>query len=161
IGKHARFGIGPVYNMFQLLRNKDRYLQQAIPGDSKLYDKNYFAGAQARFSFGFLNDSIVPTKGIYFITNAQYLNDLQENDRHVMRYDATFHLYIPLSSHFVVAIRSGSATVTGDQEFYHHVSITSSRTLRGYVRDRFWGTSSFYSANELQYLVNLKSKLFN
>ncbi len=33
--------------------------------------------------------------------------------------------------------------------------------MRGYRKNRFWGKSFFYSSNELQYLFNVNSQLFN
>jgi hemolysin activation/secretion protein len=36
-----------------------------------------------------------------------------------------------------------------------------SRELRGYRKNRFWGKSFFYSSNELQYIFNVRSQVFN
>jgi hemolysin activation/secretion protein len=33
--------------------------------------------------------------------------------------------------------------------------------LRGFRRDRFWGKTTFYNSNELQYLFDVKTRLFN
>lgn len=161
LGKHVNVGIGPVYSMVQVLENKDRFIYQTMPASPKLYEQKHFAGAQASFSFTHLNDKAVPTKGISFFAGAQYLQNLKESGKQVARYHAEMQFYIPLLKHLVLAIRPGAATVTGQPEFFQYASVGGSRNLRGYARDRFWGTSFFYSANELQYLFNVRSHIFN
>ncbi len=161
LGKHANFGIGPVYSMVQVLENKDRFIYQNIPVSSKLYEQKHFAGAQATFAISYLDNNAVPTKGIALSTGAQYLQNIKESGKQLTRFNADAQFYLPFFKHLVLAIRPGAAAVTGKPEFFQHVSTGGSRNLRGYARDRFWGTSSFYSANELQYLFNVKSHIFN
>jgi len=161
LGKYGNFSFGPVYNSVLILQNKDRYVYQTMPFSDKLYELKHFAGARAGLSISRLNDKVVPTKGIYFSAGAQYLQNMKESGKQVTRYNTALHLYVPLLKNLVLAIRSAAATVTGQPEFYQHVSIGGAKTLRGYPRDRFWGTSSFYSANELQYLFNMRTPLFN
>ena len=160
-GKHVVFGIGPVYSMVKILSNTDRFINTNIPSNSKLYNQQSFGGGRAGIFISDLDDNIVPTKGIYFSAGAQYMQNLKESDRNFQRYDAGLQFYIPFFNHLVLAVRSAGATVTGDPEFYQHASIGGANTLRGYARDRFWGTTSFYSANELQYQWKVKSHLFN
>ncbi|HMK24981.1 MAG TPA: BamA/TamA family outer membrane protein [Chitinophagaceae bacterium] len=161
IGKHTNFSFGPVYNSVQVLENKNRFIYQTTPFSEKLYEQKYFAGARAGLSITCLNDKLVPTKGIYFSAGALYLQNIKESAKQSTRYNTALHLYVPLLKNLVLAIRSGAATVTGLPEFYQHVSIGGSRTLRGFKRDRFWGTSSVSSANELQWLFNMRTHLFN
>ena len=70
------------------------------------------------------------------------------------------HFYFPLSRKFVLAIKNGVGNVTGEPEFYQMNPI-GGRRLRGYRRERFWGNTAYYNNNDLQYLVNFKSFLFN
>lgn len=151
LGKHANFSIGPVYNMVEVLEDADRFVSKSIIDHTHLYDPQHFAGGQAGFTYSNVNNSVVPSKGFYFATGARYLQNLKE-DRHIVRYDAQVQVFATLFKNMILAIRPAAATVTGNPEFYQHVSIGGSNTLRGYSRDRFWGTSSFYSDNELQYL---------
>lgn len=161
LGKNASFAIGPVYNMVKILENKERFIYQSMPFSKPLYASKHFAGVQAGFSFSHLNDKVVPTKGISFSAGAQYLQNVKESNKQVTRYNADLRVYISLLKNLVLAIHPGAATVTGKPEFYQYVSIGGSRSVRGYIRDRFWGKSSFYSANELQYIFNVRSHLFN
>ncbi len=161
LGKHASIGIGPVYHMINVLENTNRYLYQYLSLYDKGFETKHFAGAQATLSIVHVNDNIIPTKGISFSGSGRYLSNLNESGKHITRYDAGMGIYLPLLKNIVLALRPAAATVTGQPEFYQHVSIGGSGSLRGYERDRFWGRSSFYSANELQFLFNLKTHLVN
>jgi hemolysin activation/secretion protein len=72
-----------------------------------------------------------------------------------------FNFYLPILKNLVLSVRSGGATLTGNPEFYQLNSLAGSDNLRGYRRDRFWGKTSFYNANELQWLFNFRSRIFN
>ena len=151
IGKHANFYIGPAYNMVEVLNRPGTYVDVSIPDHKKLYTQKHFGGGVAGFTYSGVNNRVVPSKGIYFAAGAAYLQNLEEPN-HVIRYDAQLQLFVTLWKNMILAIRPAAATVTGDPEFYQHISIGGSNTLRGYARDRFRGTSSFYSDNELQWL---------
>ena len=160
LGKYASLHFGPVYNMVKLLENKDRFLHQSIHFSSTLYEARHFAGIQAGFVISHLNNNnIVPSKGIFFSLRTQYLKNINE-EKHVNRYQADLGVYLSLSKHFILFVNPAAATVTGQPEFYQFVSI-GSNSLRGYRRDRFWGKSFFYTANELQYVFKVRSHLFN
>jgi hypothetical protein len=161
LGKYANLAFGPVYNSVLVLENKNRFIYQSMPFSEKLYEQKHFAGVQAGLVISGLNDKLLPTKGIYFSASAQYMQNIKESGRQFTRYNTTLHLYVSLLKNLVLVIRPAAATVTGLPEFYQHVSIGGSRSLRGYIRDRFWGTSAFSSAHELQWLFNMRTKLFN
>lgn len=160
-GKHILFTIGPVYSRIKISDDADRFVFTDIPSSSKLYSQQGFGGGRAAISLSYLDDNIVPMKGVYFSGAAQYLQNIKQKNSNFERYDASIQFYLPFFNHLVLAVRSAAATVVGNPEFYQNVSIGGANTLRGYSRDRFWGTTSFYSANELQYLWNVKSHLFN
>ncbi len=150
ISDHVRVEAGPVYNMVKLLEDTARFVFKQMPSPSVSYDAKHFAGAQARFAFTDVDNRAVPSKGYHFSASAQYLQNLQES-RNLLRVDAQAQLYATLFPNMILALRPAFATVAGEPEFYQHVSMGGSNTLRGYSRDRFWGTTSFYSDNELQY----------
>lgn len=151
IGKKANFYIGPVYNMVEVLERPGTYADVIMPDHKALYTQKHFGGAIAGFTYSGTNHRVVPSKGINFAGSATYLQNLEQS-RNVVRYDAQLQLFATLWKNMILAIRPAAATLTGEPEFYQHISIGGSNTLRGYPRDRFRGTSSFYSDNELQYL---------
>ena len=58
-------------------------------------------------------------------------------------------------------MRAGAATLTGNAEFYQHNTVGGGRTLRGYRRTRFFGKSSVFSQNELRWIKDVRSYLYN
>jgi hemolysin activation/secretion protein len=60
----------------------------------------------------------------------------------------------------ILSIENGAAKVIGKPEFYQLNSI-GGRKLRGYRRERFWGETIYHNNNELQFLFDVKSILFN
>ena len=151
IGKYAVFSVGPAYQMWDIIQNADRFVYTYIPNHKHLYEQQHFGGAQAGFVYSDVNNRAAPTKGFYFAASAQYLQNLKD-DAHIIRYDAQVQLFVKLARNLNLAVRPTGATVTGQPEFYQHVSIGGSNTMRGFNRDRYWGTSSLYSDNELNWL---------
>lgn len=150
-GKHVQLSVGPQYDMVQLTRDTNRYVYKNITGASKFYAAQHFAGLHGQFTYSHVDDRIVPTKGFYFTVGGQYLQNLKES-KQLLKCDAQMQLFARLFKNMSLALRPTFAAVTGEPEFYQHVSIGGSNSLRGYSRDRFWGTSSFFSDNELQWL---------
>ena len=58
-------------------------------------------------------------------------------------------------------IRAGGTTLTGNPEFFQYNRIGSSETLRGHQRDRFYGNSTAYNQNELRWMHDVRSKIYN
>ena len=58
-------------------------------------------------------------------------------------------------------VNTGAATLNGEPEFYQQNNIGGNKTLRGYLRNRFYGNTVFYDQNELRWIPNVKSYLFN
>jgi len=124
------------------------------------YDWKTFAGAGISYSFQYLNDIVVPTKGVYFNAIATGASNIKNSSSHYFDYAGTAHFYIPLISKFSLNIRTGAETITGDPEFYQYPSIGGPK-LRGVVRDRFWGKTAFYNTNDLRFISPVHSHIFN
>ena len=58
-------------------------------------------------------------------------------------------------------MHTGATSLQGEPEFYQYNPIGGRLTLRGYRRDRFWGKTTFYNSNELQWLFDLRSTIVN
>ena len=58
-------------------------------------------------------------------------------------------------------VRGGGAFLSGDPQFYQYNRIGGSNTLRGHQRDRFYGNSTAFNQNELRFITNVRSHLFN
>lgn len=146
----------------KIINDKERYIAKLFtPVYPVKYKNNNFAGLQLGYTTHKVNDSIVPTKGFAFYSNASYNYNLGESSKSFARYMGDLHLYAPLVSKFSLAIRAGAATITGTPEFYQYVPIGGGQTLRGYRRQRFWGKTTFYNSNELRFISDVKSYAYN
>lgn len=122
---------------------------------------NNFAGANIAYIFDKVNDSIVPTKGLTFSTNATYSHNLSQSGKNFTKYYSSLQLYLPLLPKLSLSIKTAGVTVSGNPLFYQHASIGGPESLRGYRLDRFWGKTAFYNTNEIRYLANIRSYVFN
>jgi hypothetical protein len=168
-GSNIRFT--PFFSATKILNDKDRFLSnyaQSIsiarttatnPIDNS-YDWDKYAGISVNYSLLQVDNEIVPKKGFAFATGAAYTKSL-DSRRSVNTYKGALNFYIPITQQLIFASRNGGATITGEPKFYQLTSIGGSPNVRGYRRDRFWGTSSLYTSNELQWLLNVRSKIYN
>ncbi|HYK44623.1 MAG TPA: hypothetical protein VEV83_05620 [Parafilimonas sp.] len=144
----------------KVIDDTSRYLSKTFaPPDADFFHWKNFGGAEVNYSLEQINDSILPTRGIVFSANALGARNL-ESSQGYMKYSTNLQLYIPLVSKFYLRTQAGAITVTGHPEFYQYASI-GGQTLRGFRRDRFWGKTAFYNTNEVRFISNVKSYIFN
>ena len=61
----------------------------------------------------------------------------------------------------ILAVKLAGTTVSGNPPFYELNKLGGGSTLRGYSRYRFYGNTSFYNQNELQWNINVRSWFMN
>jgi hypothetical protein len=130
-----------------------------------IYEENPYAGGIVSYSFSSLTDSIVPVKGIAFLTSGTLSNNFRQKE-FFQRYEAHLRAFFPITKHISFALRAGGATVVNDAvlnsgQQYQHAIIGGGRSLRGYRRERFWGQSAYYNQNELRFITDLRTKIMN
>jgi hypothetical protein len=160
-GKYLSVEAAGFYQAVRILDDKDRFVAHYFKDDQQLMGKKYFAGGRLGFSLGWLNDNVLPSKGIVFNGNVTHTKGVHGAQNDVTRYGGTLSLYVPLLKRLVLVSRSGAATLTGTPQFFQLNSIGGSQTLRGFARDRFWGNTAVYNSNELQWIFDFRSFLFN
>ncbi len=154
------FGVG--YSSYKIISDTDRFLIQGSAIKALAMNGNEEYGAlNASYIFQTLNDSILPTKGISFKIGGDYVNNIGRSINNVTHYSAETNLYVPLSKKFSLKLRGGGTTLSGDPQFYQYNKIGGSETLRGHQRDRFFGNQTAFNQNELRFITNVRSYLFN
>ncbi len=159
--KH-RFSINGFYQTYKIAVDTGRYLskQNAIdPAQSRT--TNNFAGAEFGYVYQNINDSILPVKGIAIKAYAGYIDNIKTQKGTIGKYVAETNIYLPITKKFNLLIRGGGTTLTGTPQFYQYNRIGGIETLRGFQRDRFYGNSTVFSQNELRFITNFRSRLFN
>jgi hypothetical protein len=151
----------------KILNDTDRFAAKFFHFmNPKVFSANNYAGLRLTYSYYSLNDSIVPTKGFTFISNAALTRNFTEKD-FFQKYDARLQAYIPFGKKFSFAMRVGGATIVNNSSIldaaqaYQYAVIGGAPSLRGYRIERFWGKTSFYNNNELRFITDLKTYLVN
>lgn len=153
------FNLG--YDGVRVIRAPQTFLAEPrakVTADS--YDWKHFASAGLSYNYNRVNDKITPTKGFHFNAGTEYTLNWQDKNS-FNRYTAAVGFYLPLAGDFSFFVNSGAATMNGEPEFYQLNNIGGSITLRGYLRNRFYGKTVFYDQNELRWIPDVKTYLFN
>ena len=160
IGNYVTIGATPFFQWIDIIRDEERFVVKNFGLQEDLNTSKRFAGAALNLGYSRLRNNVIPIGGIEVLTGATFTQNIA-TAKNFTRYAGAFNFYVPFSKRLILAVRSGGTTVTGNPEFYQLTSIGGTETVRGYRRDRFWGKSSFYNSNELQWLFNFRSNLFN
>jgi hypothetical protein len=159
---YNKINIATFYNAVKILDDPDRFLATHPPATNKaLYQWKHFGGIRLDYNFTKLNNPVLPQKGIEFNTDLTYTINLKQSDSNFTRLASSVNFYFPLSNSFVLRVRTGAATLSGDPEFYQLNLLGGGQTLRGYRKYRFYGKTMAFNQNELQFIRNVKTFLFN
>jgi hypothetical protein len=159
---NSYFEIDGFYQTVKIVDDDVRYVANKIkPTDPTVFDQKNFTGAKAIYAFKKYNDPVIPTAGISFLVNGSYTENANDPNQSFWKYGGNLQLYIPLFYKFSIATLGGIETVNGDPEFYQYPSIGGGQDLRGFKRQRFYGKTAFYNSNELRFISDIKSYVFN
>ena len=161
-GNRHRVTFSPFYQTYDVINDTSRYLAKSQDySTGNTYRTRHFAGAGLEYVYQHTNDSVLPVKGVSFLAAGNYTKNLGGNGKDVSTLSAEANFYLPLIAKFNLYISAGANTLTGDPEFYQYNKVASSQTIRGYRRDRFYGTSTFYNQNELRWISDVRSHRYN
>lgn len=159
--KH-RFFVKAFYQNYTVLKDSAAYLvKQFAPTPNIIFQSNDYAGVKAGYVFQSLNDSILPVKGISIGLYGSYTNDLRRSSGNLGKYEGSVKWYAPLSKKVGLVFHAGGSTLTGSPQFFQYNTIGGNENLRGYQRDRFYGNSTAYLQNELRWITDFHSYIFN
>jgi hypothetical protein len=161
--KFAHFNEVAVYGLYQtvnVIHDKGRFLtEHMIPQYN--YDLKKFAGGRIEYTYQKLDNVKLPEKGILFTVNGSYLQNIEKSDSSVISYNSQVQFYVPLPGPFILSVKAGGASLSGKPEFYQLHKLGGGRTLRGYRKYRFYGESMAYNQNEIQFVKDVRSFLYN
>lgn len=159
IGRYHKISLGGFYQTVQVI-NDTTFNKGLVAFTGNLYKNRQFAGAEIEYSFLKVNDSLLPTKGFGFSANISYTDNVQ-NSNNFIRYEGVAQAFLPITKTVGLYLKAGAATLSGNPEFYQYNFIGGGKTLRGYRRSRFFGKTTAYSQNEIRWVKNVKSYLYN
>ncbi|RYZ23045.1 MAG: hypothetical protein EOO16_06590 [Chitinophagaceae bacterium] len=161
LGKHHRLGIVGGYDMVRVLADTG-YSGKELPLTAPTtLDRKHFGSAGVYYNFRAVNDEVVPTKGFNLHLLARHTQNINQSDRSFQWYEGTATAYFPFSKVISLVIHGGAASAQGKAEFYQLPTLGGGPSLRGYKRERFRGETIAFNQNELRFLWNFRSWLFN
>jgi len=154
--------MGPLFQSVKIEPTANKFISQPGNGiDPSVFKNQYYGGAQASYSRNRVVNEKNPALGYGYHFGAAYLADLDDLQKDFIKLEANGRIYIPLSTGFTLAHRTGFATNIGDFAFHQANAIGGLDYLRGYWRTRFTGKTSFYQNTDLRLQVaNLKGYVF-
>lgn len=159
---HHKITLLGYYNYLNLLIDKDRFISDHLASYKPAsFEGKHYLGASAEYTFDRVDNPVVPTRGLGFNAMVNHAQNLRESDLSFTKFSAAAGVYIPLIRNISLALKAGGATVDGKPEFFQLAELGGSRLLRGYVRERFWGKTTFYNGNELQWVKDFRSFIMN
>jgi hypothetical protein len=159
---HHKITVQGYYNFLDLLIDKERFISDHL-GSYKptSFESKHYLGASVAYGYEKLDNPIVPRKGLGLNAEVNYAQNIRETDLAFTRYTAAAGIYIPLIRNITLALKAGGATMNGKPEFFQLNELGGSRLLRGFVRERFHGKTTFYNGNELQWVKDFRSFIMN
>ncbi len=145
----------------KIINDTSKFISKIFITDPQDYKWKTFAGAELNYKFQKLNDSVTPTKGFIFFADATGAKNINNSNSYFVKYSGNMQVYVPLFTKFSYVLRAGAATVSGKPEFYQYNSIGGAPNLRGFRRDRYWGKTAFWNMNDLRFISNIKSYIYN
>lgn len=153
--------LGPVFQSLKIIDDKDRFLHKEwAAGDPSLYTRKTSIGWTFGYELKLVNDSIVPTEGVNVEASASFNKNLSLKDGYFQKYGVTVNGILPLTDKISFSTTLGLMTVSGDPYFFQYPFI-GGPTLRGFMRNRFWGKTALHTNNDIRYITDFRSFLFN
>ncbi len=159
LGRYHTIRLSGFYQTVKV-KNDSAFDKGLLPVYNNMYATRHFAGAELAWSFQMVNDSLLPTRGFGLSATVTYTDNLQ-NKNNFMRYSGDLQVYLPFTKTLGLAIRGGGATLSGSPEFYQYNSIGGGPSLRGFRRTRFYGKTTIYDQNELRWIKEVRSYIYN
>ncbi len=132
----------------------DRYISDMTFNglNPEIFSRKEFLGVSAGLNHDSRDNTIFPSRGIYWEARNQFYYGLSGSGNIFDRLTGEISLYTRpwKSAGHVAAFRIGGAVNTGDYEFFQANSLGSIYNLRGFPYNRYSGYASFYQNSELR-----------
>ena len=152
-----KVGIGPKYEMFEVERRDNTFLNDIYDGNSSIYQMNQYLGFRTFFNIGAVDNYINPTRGIVLTGEYNWYRKLYATSSYSQSIsEFIFYITPNIPFQLTFAGRVGGGINTGTYEFYQGNTLGSgtmlgtSQNLRGFRKTRFIGDKSLYQNAEVR-----------
>ncbi|MCK5154458.1 MAG: BamA/TamA family outer membrane protein, partial [Spirochaetales bacterium] len=149
------FSLGLFYQQYNIEETPERFISD-IPAnglDPEIFENQDYTGINARYQFDTRNSQTLPTRGLYWNTNASFYYDLDNAGKTFNQFTSELSLFMSFKKPYrtVFAFRVGGNMNLGDYEFFQASSLGGKTNLRGYRATRFSGDASLYQNSEIRF----------
>lgn len=131
---------------------------------ANVYGKKLYVGGKLRLYFDNLNNELFPTRGVQWNTELTSMRGFNSNSHAITKLTSDMSIYASLSNpaKLVAVIRLGGGHIFSKNfEYFQALNLGANNFLRGFRKNRFYGTSTFYTSVELRIkLFEVNSYLF-
>ena len=155
LGRKHTLGVGLSYQSVRVEDTEDRFISDPSGKlDSSDFNRQYFGHFYVNYLFNTTDHFLYPTKGVKIHSELRYIHNLEETSQNFARWLTEASFYVSLNK-LTFANRTGVSTNLGDDYEFYQASILGGLTnLRGYLKERFAGKTSFYNNTELRFKLN-------
>lgn len=119
-----------------------------------VYSRKTYLGGKVNVSVNNLNNDFFPTRGVDWNNEFVYLGNLNNNGTPLSRFrsDMAVHASLTDPAKLVAVLRLGGGHIFNPNfEYFQALSLGANNYLRGFRKNRFSGSSMFYTSLELWY----------
>lgn len=147
------FKISGIFESIEIEDTPNRFINNFDNQPTAIFNRNYFWGGELNFNHNRIDNSSFPTKGMNFDITVGAKANTNDFDRRFGYLKSSLAMYQNLvyNRSLVFASEVGTHINIGNRfELYQAATLGGDRNLRGFNRERFSGTESFYHSNDLR-----------
>ncbi|MDO6812862.1 metallophosphoesterase [Tenacibaculum soleae] len=149
----SKFRLTGIFEAIEIEDIPTRNITNFNAQPTSIFDTNYFWGGELNFNHNRVDNASFPTKGMNFDLTLGAKANFDDFNRRFGYFKTSMAIYqnlVPNRS-MVYASEVGTHLNIGNRfEIYQAATLGGDRNLRGFNRDRFTGTQSFYHSNDIR-----------
>jgi hypothetical protein len=152
-GISGYFTVGPTFLFAHTENTTGRFIQEyGEDGNQAIFDRKYFAGARAGFTYNNVDNIFAPHSGIRLNSTFDWMDNVKD-DNAFTAWRNTLAIYKALDrkENVILATQLGYGQNFGSgYEFWQMPSLGGSQGLRGYRTERFYGDIMFWQSTDVR-----------
>jgi len=157
------FMIGPYFSSYnsRYAENKDNILADLLAHPSQgqkldsadIFSKKAWMGAKLVLQIDNRNNDFFPTRGVYWINEIKALKGLKNGSDPFTSFSSEMSIFASMAdpANLVAVFKIGGGHIfSKNYEYFQAMTIGAEKGLTGFRKNRYTGSSSFYSSLELR-----------
>ena len=149
----GRFSIRPLIQSADIKDSEDRFIDGDNTGlETKDFESRIYAGIAGAINIYQADNDISPRDGFGFNAEVMYRQNITGTDRQFTNINTDLSIYKALvpNKKLVLATRLGANFIRGNYDFFFAPTLGQQTNLRGLLRDRFRGPTTFFHTTDLR-----------